>query len=300
MDKISLKVPDLEWIFHKYIPTKAITILAAKGGVGKSALALYIAADIARSKGFKTLYVDLEQTTGHMTERFKKWNLQDVKDYIRVPVTKDEFGNIEHARASMIEIEALGVEHEVKFIVLDSMTSFYDKYDLEKRAPASEFMSDLRRVAVRLNAGLLLLAHTNKLMADSIFQVSSELVTGSAAIIDMARSVLFLSPDKDNIGFKRVQQLKHNFTERQPDFTFKIKDDGISELVQSNNQVEHVCTKLSPTKIAANVNIMMNGLKDGITTKKELRALVINGGGSPMDATNAYNKLVKAGFINAG
>lgn len=299
MDQIALHVPEIEWVFHKYIPTKAVTILAAKGGVGKSALALWIAAEIARASQYVTLYVDLEQTTSHMIERYTKWNLSDVKNNIVIPVERDEFGNVEHAQATLSEIRELAFQHNAKLIILDSMTSFYSQYDIEKRSAATEFMSELRKIIVKLNAGLLLLAHTTKLQAESVQQVSADLVTGSAAVVDNARSLLFLSPDRDNSKLKRVQQLKHNYTERQPDFTFQITEDGIFDFEQLDAEKVPECIQLIPsTKIDTHVNIMQKGLINGVKSKKELRQLVMNAGGSATDATNAYNRLVSNGIIN--
>jgi len=52
----------IEWFWENRLPKKAVSLLAAMGGEGKSALALWIALTLGCKKGKKCIYVDTEQT----------------------------------------------------------------------------------------------------------------------------------------------------------------------------------------------------------------------------------------------
>jgi len=288
MQQVSESMKDHEWIWKKYIPRGCVTILAAKGGVGKSGLALYIASTIAKENKFKTLYVDYEQTTRHMSQRWRDWGYADVKDYVLIPVEKNNIGEYESVKPTFKEIRDIGLKNTIDLLIIDSMTSLYNRYDIESRRGGSALINELRELSVELNCGLLLLAHTNKAVND-ISQISIDNITGSAAVVDMSRSVLFLTTDINNERLRTIHHIKHNYTERSPDATFELTSQGIVNFkeLKSLSKVK----LFSGTKSEMWTSIMREGLLNGLTTKKELRKYVIDRGATQMEATRAYKSL---------
>ena len=291
MQLISDSMKDHEWIYKRYIPRGCVSILAAKGGVGKSGFALYIAATIAREDKFKTLYVDYEQTSRHMSQRWRDWDLSDVKNYIIVPAEKNHLGELESVKPSFKELHSMGMENDIDLLVIDSMTSLYANYDVETRRGGSALINELRELSVELNCGLLLLAHTNKAVVE-MSQINIDNITGSAAVVDMSRSVILLGTDPQDDEKKTAYHVKHNYTNKLPDMTFKLTSNGIENLCDA--PVDKTIQLIAGTKIERVIQNMQDGINTGLTTKKELRKYVIDLGATQMEATRAYKAIVDA------
>lgn len=290
MQQIADSIREHEWIYKNYIPRGCVTILAAKGGVGKSGFALYIAATIARESKFKTLYVDYEQTTRHMGQRWKDWGYSDIKDYVLIPAEKNHFGECESTKPSFKTVYNIGKDNNIDLLVIDSMTSLYAQYDAESRRGGSALINELREIAVGLNCGLLLLAHTNKAVQE-MSQVSIDSITGSAAIIDMSRSVMLLSINPMEEELKTVHHVKHNYTTKSPDMTFRLTEKGITDLSKA---VEQKQIKLvSGSRIDEVISDMQEGIEKGLESKRELRKYVIDRGATQMEATRAYKAITE-------
>lgn len=292
MQQMADSIREHEWIYKQYIPRGCVSILAAKGGVGKSGFALYIAATIAREHKFKTLYVDYEQTTRHMGQRWRDWGFSDVKDYVIIPLEKNHLGEYESTNPSFKELQTIGIEHKIDLLVIDSMTSLYAKYDVETRRGGSALINELRELSVELNCGLLLLAHTNKVSQDS-GQLSVDNITGSAAIVDMSRSVMFLDSNQLDDELKTVYHVKHNYTNKSPDMSFTLSSKGIKDMSELPEQRKINLT--SGTRAEVVLNDMNDGIDKGIQTKKELRKYVMALGATSVEATRAYQTIMKLG-----
>ena len=299
METIANSQKPINWIWEKYIPEGVVTILAAKGGVGKSGFALYLAGLLAEQNQ-NTLYVDYEQTTSHMSTRWKDWNFSKYKNNIFVPSEISELGMYESVKPSFTEIKSMAKEISARLIIVDSMSSLYATHEIKERAGGVKLIEEYRDIANSLKCGLLLLAHVNKDPVDTKNkeQIKLDSINGSGAIPDMARSVLGMAFSKDQ-DHRIIYHLKHNFTERQPDITFKMTQKGIVNLTfgETINKIIHI-DENSETKIGRHVELMKQGLLAGITDKKGLRKLVLEADGSPVDATNAYKKLEALGYIS--
>ena len=298
METIAQSQKPINWIWKKYIPEGAVTVLAARGGVGKSGFALYLAGLLAEQNQ-NTLYVDYEQTTSHMSLRWKEWGFAKYKDNIFVPSEISDLGMYESTKPNMGQIKRLAKEVSARLIVVDSMSSLYASYDIGVRKESVKLIESYRDIANKLKCGLLVLAHVNKdpIETKEPGQVRLDSITGSAAIVDMARSVLGMSFSNDQ-EHRIIEHLKHNFTPKQPEIKFKFTEAGISDLIfgKTITKPTHI-SKNTGTKIGQHVEIIKQGLLDGIQEKKKLRKLIIDAGGTQVDATKAYDKAVKDGLI---
>lgn len=277
----------IDWLWEPYIPRGCITTLAAKSGVGKSAFSLWLAAGFARSHGIKTYYVDLEQSLGHIAERLHDWNLMDVADYIGFPVDEDEKFGYESASPDFATITAEAIKFGAQMVIIDSMTSLYSKFDIERRAGASIVMRELRSIAVKADVGLLLLAHTNKASIDNLGQISVDNITGSAAIVDLSRSVLFLTQDENDERRKTLTHLKCNFRNLADPLVLEITPNGIVFLPEQKPRT--VCGQ---SKMDMLMLIAENAINEGTTNKRDIRAAVKKAGASETEASRVWQRLL--------
>jgi predicted ATP-dependent serine protease len=301
METIAKSQKPINWIWKKYIPEGVVSILAAKGGVGKSGFALHLASLLAE-KNYKTLYVDYEQTTSHMSTRWKTWKFSKYKDHIFVPSEISTLGMYESVRPRISEIKEMALEINARLIIIDSMSSLYETYDIKDRAGSVKLIEDYRDIANTLKCGLLLLAHVNKAPIDSqtknMQKITLDLISGSGGIPDMARSVMGMTFHNENQNKRIIYHLKHNFTQKQPDIIFTMSEDGITNINFGKPLAKPIhIGKNSGTKIGRHVEIMKQGLLNGITEKKELLKLIKEAGGSAVDATKAYKKMQSLGHI---
>ena len=298
METIAQSQKPINWIWEKYIPEGAVSILAARGGVGKSGFALYLAGLLAEQNQ-NTLYVDYEQTTSHMSLRWKEWGFSKYKDNIFVPSEISELGMYESTKPNMGQIKRLAKEISARLIVVDSMSSLYASYEIGARKDSVKLIEDYRNIANTLKCGLLILAHVNKdpLEAKDKTQVTLDSIAGSAGVVDMSRSVMGMSFSKDQ-EHRIIEHLKHNFTSKQPSIKFKFTEAGISDLTFGKTLTKPIhINKNIGTKIGQHVEIIKQGLLSDIKEKKKLRKLVMDAGGSATDATNAYKKAIEDGLI---
>lgn len=294
----------IKWVWKQYIPASNITILAAKGGVGKSAFALWLAGELAKEKKH-TIYIDYEKTALHMGQRYKDWNFSNLgyDEYIHFPVFEDPDTNeLIPDSPSIIDITHDVLTLPADLVIIDSMTPFFEYYDLKDRGGTTAFFGTLQSLAVKTNCGVLMLAHVNKdpLPNMKIKDFMPDSIAGSSAIRDLSKSVLGMMPDSKNLNCRIIQHVKHNITKKQPDIMFELNEYSMPvnfSFKEKDIQIAHpdeTTTVFGRLTMAMKIAIIENPE----LTKKELRQIIKdNPEGNDDYATKVYNQLVKEGII---
>ncbi|AVA21195.1 AAA family ATPase [Rhizobium sp. NXC24] len=172
-------IPARQWYCEGLIPLRQVTILNGDGGVGKSLLALQIAAAGAMSLDTlemepwagRTLYVGAEDeaeefhrrltdiATAHGKEldflfMFRLLSLADTDALLAVP---DRAGNMQPTPlwAKIVEFAR---EFQPRLIVLDTAADLFGGDEI-KRGQVRQFIAMLRKVAISLDCAVILLAH---------------------------------------------------------------------------------------------------------------------------------------------
>lgn len=224
-----LPVPEREWYVPDLIPMRQVTILAGDGGVGKSLLALQIAAAGAMSvdtlapvggEGFEplagqTLYIGAEDEADEFHRRLADivkahgktlsdlWlmrlvPLADRDALISIP---DRAGNMQPT-ALMRQIIELILEIQPKLLVLDTAADLFGGDEI-KRGQARQFIAMLRSVAIKLDLAVVLLTHP------SVSGMASGAGTsGSTGWSNSVRSRLYLTRPKDDEADPDLRILK--------------------------------------------------------------------------------------------
>lgn len=283
-----------EWLWKNYISVGNVSMLAAKGGVGKSAFALWLAGEMARQEK-NTLYIDFEDTSIHMGERWKNWGYDKYSTNIFIPCTTSDQGTYDASFPDVEEIEAYAKECNASLIIIDSLSSLFSKYDLKDRGGADACLKLYRGIASRRKCGMLILCHVNKdpidygNKKDKAFNANS--MTGSQALQDMSRSVLGISMDERDENLRRIEHVKWNLVKKQPNILFRITDTGIGEVTYEETS-ENIAYSMN-SLVETHAKIMKRIIEEHPDfVKAQIRkALMEETGCSPANATNAWKKI---------
>jgi predicted ATP-dependent serine protease len=273
-------IKPLEWIWEPLIPRNCVSILASRGGVGKSGFALWLANELAGIDK-EVLYIDAERCGFHIKQRIKDWNL---KHWEKITFTVSDLidGSTQTAAPStFVELYDLIKQCHPDLVILDSLTVFSRGIDTNSRCVMAGWFEELTKIASECNTGILLLAHTKKKqnIDDSI---TLDSIAGSGAITDLARSVMLMDFDygeEDRI----ITQLKLNLSAKSKPLSFKITSSGISDLKFIGDIERTTGTKADNLRLLA-----MSLLKSGMS-KKETRAALKLEGASPVEYGRAID-----------
>jgi RecA-family ATPase len=181
--------PEIPWIIRGLVAQSALTVMAGVGGLGKSSLALALAA--ASSKGATTyagfqiqknlrmIYVDAENGFDELHRR---------AHYFSCYAGFYEFdGDMED---HLDELSGL-VGDDPAFIVLDSFRALYPNVEEDNSKSVLPALRNLQRIARRSQSGILVLHHTTK--GGGVFRGSGEFQNRPEITVTMKR-------DRDGIG----------------------------------------------------------------------------------------------------
>lgn len=280
--EIMENVPEVSWLWEEIIPRKFITILASRGGVGKSGFALWLA-DMLTGQGMTVLYVDAERCGSHIVQRAKAWQLHNFNDilFTSEKLTDQCVETAEHKTTA--DLQAYVIESKADLVILDSLTILARKLDMNKRETIAQFFEEITGVANHGNAGILLLAHTKKVQLDNQ-ELNIDSIAGSGAITDLARSVLLM--EKGLTETERIiHHIKSNFAAPVNDITFDLTNFGIKNL-----QITRTPSTVRLTGSDADLyrNIAVRGLSKGITLR-EAREELKKVGASPAEYKRALD-----------
>ena len=208
-------IPHREWLYGVDLVRGEITVLASPGGIGKSSLALAIAASLATGKellgvkiygkGLRALYLNAEDSQTEMLRRLWALCLQhnvSSADLTRLwllgaddaQVQKSSFLWTERGASLLHQagVDFLGSmldEFRPDVVVLDPLVSLCAGGNMNDNAAMSLVMRAIKGLAMRYNCSFLIVHHTKK----GGDLTSSEAIGGAVAIVNLARRALMLA-----------------------------------------------------------------------------------------------------------
>jgi RecA-family ATPase len=301
-------VPDRQWYIPDLVPMRQVTLLYGDGGVGKSLLALQIAAAGALSVetlelepwAGRVLYLGAEDEAEEFQRRlaailkahnkdfddlllFRLLAMADADALLSVP---DRAGNMQPTPL-WLDLAKYAADFKPKLIVLDTVADLFAGDEI-KRGQARQFVGMLRKLAIEIDCAIILLAHP------SVQGMTSGTGTsGSTGWSNSARSRLYLTRgDKDDDPDLRIlKTMKSNYGTvgdelklRWQDGAF-VLDDGkpsvaagllskhadakFRELLSAINRSGQ---RVAPTKGVNYAPTIMAAWPDAGVSKKELEA----------------------------
>ncbi|QKK15610.1 AAA family ATPase [Rhizobium indicum] len=172
-------VPAREWYLQGLIPSRQVTIVSGDGGVGKSLLALQIAA--AGALGVETMgmhpsagrvvYLGAEDEAEEFHRRLDDIvtahgkSLSDLSDFRLVPLADmDALLSVPDRRGNMqptelyVDLVKMVNDFLPELIILDTAADLFGGDEI-KRGQVRQFIGMLRKVAIPLNCAVVLLTH---------------------------------------------------------------------------------------------------------------------------------------------
>ena len=272
------EIKPIEWLWEPLLPKNCISILASRGGVGKSGFALWLACQLG-IEGKSVFYFDAERTGFHIKQRVEDWNL-DISNVTFYMDDCDEGGKTTSSPATLVEMAQLVKEGKPDLVIIDSLTALAHGMDLNRRDVVAQFMKELTRIAASYGTGILLLAHNNKKSSEDIPLL--DCISGSGAITDLARSAMVMDIYNED-GTRIIKQVKINLTAKSEPLLFKITSTGIEDVRFMENSTRADGTKAGRLRIAA-ISLLEQGLN-----KKEVRAHLKELGASPLEYGRAID-----------
>jgi hypothetical protein len=211
-------IPHRRWLYGTYLIRGEITVLAAPGGAGKTALATGIAIEIAagvtklgetlwKSADQKVLYINGEDSRIEIARRLYAFCLEhklSEQDLARVMVAAADdprvqsmsFLRVNERTAVLNEDGFNGLQAALgtlrpDLVVLDPLVVFCGGGNMNDNAVMSLIMRRLKALAVRFDCAMLVVHHTRKGRSTGDGPAEeAERIGGAAAIVNLARRAI--------------------------------------------------------------------------------------------------------------
>lgn len=228
-----IKPKPIQWLIPGVIPKGMITVLASDGGVGKTALSLWLAS-LVSNQG--------EAFNGKPVEhgRVLIWSGEDSPEYVLSPrlralgadgnyidiignhtLTKDglrAFDITEDLYDVEMSLQNRSGEPPYKLLIIDPVMSVV-RGDSNQANTVRQALEPLRLLAERQNIAVIGITHYSKGTSKSLPQ---DRVIGSQAFVALARMVLGLGKDEET-GNRRLVVLKSNIVDTNIGYEFSYQ-----------------------------------------------------------------------------
>lgn len=261
---------EVKWLWKPYIAFGKITVIQGDPGNGKTTLALWLAALISKREQMPTGgapafigNVIYQSGEDNPEDTIKPRLLACGADCAKIACIEAD-GNY-----STELLEKAIAETNAKFVVLDPLQAFLTgKQDISRAKDMRPFLNELREVAARTGAALVIVGHMNKgERSKSIYRG-----LGSIDITAQARSVLLVGR-KGNGNTRFMAQIKNNLSEFGKTVSFSInKDGGVNFLGESDiGEDDLLGNKKSNTpKFDIAKDLILSLLKEGDKRSNEI------------------------------
>lgn len=185
-----------------------LTVIGARPRIGKSAIALQIALNVAVEQGYKTIFLPLEMTVNECIERLLLQSQTMEPDFKKYLTTVDKETIIEFcdtmerdlkfckALNRLEDIEKLIKAEQPYLVIIDQLSQIRGAKKKDLRESYIEITRNLKRIALETNTAIILLSQINRANADSN-RPSLEALAESDSIGQDADNVMILYT-KDN------------------------------------------------------------------------------------------------------
>jgi len=245
------------WLWQDYIPLETCTLLAGKGGIGKSQLLMFMASMVSNGSQFeinsnkhsiqkgKVLILSAEDHNAYtIVPRLKaaKANLQNIKIIDSAVNANDGLNerfitldnDINLLQSTINEID------DVRLIIIDPITAYIGNIKENRSSEVRAFILKLNRLAERNNLAIILNTHTRKSSGSGDGPTSAaDEIMGSSAWANTVRSSFSVSKDPENEDSFLFISSKTNY--KKPEgLSYKIESfdliEGEESIVTSNIQ----------------------------------------------------------------
>jgi hypothetical protein len=233
----TVKTQPIEWLWPRWIPLNAITILDGDPGDGKSTMALDIGARVTRG-------TIMPPDTGTVPTRppADVLVLSAEDDVARIIRPRLEVAGADMCRVhslgaiqitdserpvilpeDLAHVEKIVVERSVALVIIDPVMAYLSgDIDSHKDQDIRRLMHALAKIAERTRAAILIIRHFNKLA----HSVAIYRGGGSIGITGASRSALAVGHDPNNVKMHVLAPVKCNLCPMPRSLLYTIEPDG--------------------------------------------------------------------------
>jgi hypothetical protein len=193
----------LRWLWHRRVPVGGLALLAGREGLGKSTLAVDLAAHITRGdlpgerhgQPANVVYIASEDSRDHVIVPRLLAAGADLNRVIFLDALDDDgFEDRLVLPLDTLRLAEVVDEHDVALVVLDAATSVIDgRLDGDKDRQMRQALEAIGRMADRTGTAVLGIVHFGKRQDGD----TGKLILGTIAWSQVARSVLAVAPDDE-------------------------------------------------------------------------------------------------------
>ncbi len=257
-----IKEIPVKWLWYPYIPLGKITIMQGNSGIGKTMLALNIAAIL--SKGDKLPGDTIDRQPISIIYNTAEDGLGDtIKPRLLAAGADCTLINTINERINTItmtdeRLENSVIETRAKLLILDPIQAYLgSNIDMNKANEIRPIFAHLGRVAEDNECAVMLIGHQGK------NQMYTELqsLLGSTDQVAAARSVLTVTQNPNDKSLSMISHTKSSLAQKGKSISFSISSEGRiawGDFVKTEIVVEE---KISKTEAAKDFlkNLLSNG-----------------------------------------
>jgi hypothetical protein len=213
---------EIEWFWCPFMPFGSVTILEGDPGLGKSFLAMYLAAIVStggelpggtKVRRGRVLYLAAEDDPAY-TIRPRIDAMAGDAERIRIQA--------DYAALDDIGLTRLGKEvrmHRPDLIIIDPLYAFVPSgADIYRPNEIRAFLVQLTKLAEETGAAILVIRHLRKAKGEKALYQGA----GSIDVIGVARSALMVGLHPDDPERRVVVHHKHNLSARGESLAFRL------------------------------------------------------------------------------
>jgi AAA domain len=228
---------ELRWLWEPFIPSGMVTMFFGDGEVGKSTVALDLAARITRGRPLPRIGDD-EQVYAPQGSVIVLSKEDDVPLIIRprlekasadisrvltlgydVPDDKEDFDPLDRLDTTIADIkqhlEEIG---DVKAIIIDPITDFVGKIDMYRDDQVRQLLNPLGRLAAKYDLAVIYTLHLNK----NEDQAVKHRGMGSVAFRNVSKSTVLFAYDPTDPTQRLMAQDKKNLTPQKRTLAYTL------------------------------------------------------------------------------
>lgn len=244
-------VPERQWIVRDVVPDRQVTLLYGDGGTGKSLIAMQLAASVALREnnplqdwlgvpivGGGAVYIGAEDEMDEMHIRLSDILAANDATFDDVPnlricslAGEDALMAVERGPHSPLDFSPLYhrvddtlKQYDPKLLVLDTLADMYPASEID-RAKVRQFVNMLKRLAIKHECAVVMLAHPSK-----SGMTTGRGDSGSTAWNGSVRSRLFFEFVANDEGYiedhdaRRLTVMKSNYGRPGQRFNVRYED----------------------------------------------------------------------------
>jgi hypothetical protein len=233
------KISETEWLWPPWLALGYINLLVGIPGVGKTALALRLAASLLTNTPFPggyectyrdrpVIWADTESSQAILLERAIAWCLPLGRFLIPSPDPNNELADFRlDEPVAWAELVRLVDTHQPKLVVIDSLRGSHR--GKENDSEMADILSKLASLARDYRLAVLLLHHLRKANQFEVMNdVTLDRVRGSSAITAMSRVVIAIDrPNPFQQDVQRMSVIKSNLAGFPTPLGFTIAPTGL-------------------------------------------------------------------------